>query len=70
MELKNKSIYRELMTKDEVKEQGGWLFDNITEFLEKNLKSVYIEDLSNLFIKFVDKQNDDDLKNSIKNSIK
>lgn len=55
MELKNKSIYRELMTKDEVKEQGGWLFDNITEFLEKNLKSVYIEDLSNLFIKFVDK---------------
>lgn len=70
MELKNKSIYRELMTKDEVKEQGGWLFENLTEFLEKNLKSVYIEDLSNLFIKFVDKQNDDDLKNSIKNSIK
>lgn len=52
MELKNKTIYRKLMTNDEVKDNGCRLFENTIKFLEKNLKSVYIEDLSNLFIEF------------------
>lgn len=46
------------------------MFDNTEEFLEKNLKSVYIEDLSKLFIKFASNYNDEDLKISIKKVLK